>query len=228
MEKKDNSKYFPSKKDFERMIDLIDKKSNGAGVAKVLKDKDKAIGRWVAGVLLKGAAERWFPKLTFPDFYKRAIELGATEEELGNKLMEARDNYDKDVYKVKKSINYIDYILSKEGLHIEEEKQNARSRNRHELKSNLRWNIRTLLKIYDDNGHYVFLDYDNVVDDDDLSRWHDKSIYELFNVAADNVSLLRDCMSSHNISDDNRYRNNRFKMCTITAVLEDYFKEVSA
>jgi hypothetical protein len=62
-------------KDWDRMMDLILAGKDSGKVAGVIKDKDKAIARYVAGVKLD-------PKSRFRDLYDKAIELGATAAEI--------------------------------------------------------------------------------------------------------------------------------------------------
>lgn len=66
-------------KDWDRMLLLVLKDNDGASIAKKLKNKDKAIARYVAGVKLEGTPSNWEP---FTDFKEKALELGATEEEI--------------------------------------------------------------------------------------------------------------------------------------------------
>lgn len=72
-----------SDKDWDRMQTLINKKSDGAGVAKSIKDKTKAIDRYVAGLKLTNS-ELVFPRFSgsFADFGNKAIELGASYSEI--------------------------------------------------------------------------------------------------------------------------------------------------
>lgn len=70
-------------KDIDRMKALIDKNSDGAGVARTIKDKTKAIDRYVAGLKLTETELTKPPfKGTFASFGNRAIELGATYDEI--------------------------------------------------------------------------------------------------------------------------------------------------
>lgn len=70
-------------KDWQRMQALIDKNKDGASVAKSIKDKTKAIDRYVAGLRLTETELTKPPfKGTFSDFGNRAIELGATYDEI--------------------------------------------------------------------------------------------------------------------------------------------------
>jgi hypothetical protein len=70
-------------KDWDRMQTLINKKSDGASVAKSIKDKTKAIDRYVAGLKLTDTALTKPPfKGEFADFGNKAIELGATYEDI--------------------------------------------------------------------------------------------------------------------------------------------------
>ena len=77
-------------KDWDRMQTLINKKSDGASVAKSIKDKTKAIDRYVAGLKLTDTALTKPPfKGEFADFGNKAIELGATYEDIKKAYDEA-------------------------------------------------------------------------------------------------------------------------------------------
>jgi len=70
-------------KDWDRMLDLVLTDKEGAKVAKSIKDKNKAVARYVAGTKLYYGDKkplRGFGK--YDDFAEKAIELGATEEEI--------------------------------------------------------------------------------------------------------------------------------------------------
>jgi hypothetical protein len=83
-------------KDWKRMKDLIQKNIDGEGVASTLKSKSKAINRFVAGLLLSKKndikfdlkynnqidAENEHGNLPFKEFGNKAIQLGATIEEI--------------------------------------------------------------------------------------------------------------------------------------------------
>lgn len=72
-------------KDWDRMMDLVLAGKDGKGVASKINDKNKAIARYVAGVILefngygKEVKESWSDFTSFAD---KAIELGATKEEM--------------------------------------------------------------------------------------------------------------------------------------------------
>jgi len=74
-------------KDWSRMTDLVLTGKDGTGVAKVIKNKDKAIARFVAGVKLDGS-ELSYSELfkeyctSFSEFGNKALELGATLKEI--------------------------------------------------------------------------------------------------------------------------------------------------
>lgn len=77
-------------KDWTRMQDLIDKEKDGASVAKSIKDKTKAIDRYVAGLKLTDTELTKPPfKGKFADFGNKAVELGATYEEIKKAYDEA-------------------------------------------------------------------------------------------------------------------------------------------
>jgi nitrogen regulatory protein PII-like uncharacterized protein len=74
-------------KDWERMQDLIDQGKDGADVAKKITSKDKAIARFVAGLKLEGKEPQYSSassvgSVPFKAFGNRALELGATTEEI--------------------------------------------------------------------------------------------------------------------------------------------------
>lgn len=73
-----------SMKDWNRMLDLYLAGNEGAGVASTIKNKDKAIARYVAGIKLAGENVDPSPWSTrsFAKFKERALELGATIEEI--------------------------------------------------------------------------------------------------------------------------------------------------
>ena len=83
-------------KDLDRMLDLVVKGGDGETVAKLIKDKDKAIARFVAGLKLENSPLVYDPEnrhnpyggSSFSELGKRAIQLGATPEEI-------QDLYDK-------------------------------------------------------------------------------------------------------------------------------------
>jgi len=74
-------------KDWKRMSDLVLSGKDGVSVAKSLKDKTKAIARFVSGVKLENGKldynEKWKEYHgPFSEFGNRALELGATPEEI--------------------------------------------------------------------------------------------------------------------------------------------------
>lgn len=87
-----------SDKDWKRMSSLIQSNKDSASVAKTIKDKNKAIARFVAGILLtkgKGITfdlkyneiidkEKDYSNLPFKELGKTALDLGATIEEIQN------------------------------------------------------------------------------------------------------------------------------------------------
>ena len=81
------------KKDWDRMSKLLLANDDGDKVAASIKDKDKAIARYVAGLKLAGKpgftsrmSYRNTPEVTgsFSAFGNRALQLGATVEEIQN------------------------------------------------------------------------------------------------------------------------------------------------
>lgn len=78
------------KKDWERMLKLVLAKDDGEKVALSIKDKDKAMARYVAGVKLQGGEVRGSMNYRnvmeisgpFSAFGNRAIALGATMEDI--------------------------------------------------------------------------------------------------------------------------------------------------
>ena len=75
----DASQYMPQTKDWERMLDLVLAGKDGDSVAKSIKDKKKAVARYIAGSKLGNSN-------LFSSFYDKAIELGATADEINQAL----------------------------------------------------------------------------------------------------------------------------------------------
>jgi hypothetical protein len=76
-------------KDWSRMLNLVLTGNNGKGIANTIKDKKKAIGRFVAGLKLSNSEFRYEESWRsfrgmFTEFGNRALELGATVEEIKN------------------------------------------------------------------------------------------------------------------------------------------------
>lgn len=79
-------------KDWDRMLDLVAKgNTNGETVAKLIKDKNKAMARFVAGLKLNNSPLEYKDSTYSPYGYSSfarlgelAIELGATPEEIQN------------------------------------------------------------------------------------------------------------------------------------------------
>ena len=80
-------------KEWGRMTDLVLTGNDGVGTAKILKNKDKAIARFVAGLKLENDTlnynESWKEyRGAFSEFGNKAIELGATIEEIKDTFCE--------------------------------------------------------------------------------------------------------------------------------------------
>jgi len=75
-------------KDWERMSDLVLSGKDGGGTASIMKNKNKAIARFICGVKLYGSKIKFnttyndYTYTHFNEFAKKAIELGATPEEI--------------------------------------------------------------------------------------------------------------------------------------------------
>ena len=69
-------------KDWDRMMDLVLAGKDGAGTARAIKDKNKALARYVAGIKLEGRTKNIESWSEFGAFKEKAIELGATEQEI--------------------------------------------------------------------------------------------------------------------------------------------------
>ena len=75
-------------KDWDRMMKLALKDDDGARVAKSIKNKDKAIARYVAGLKLNNSPLNYEPNEykpyngMFRELGRKALELGATPEEI--------------------------------------------------------------------------------------------------------------------------------------------------
>jgi hypothetical protein len=77
-------------KDWDRMISLVLKGDDGERVSKSIKNKDKAIARFVAGLKLSNSDHKYdttgyeYSSSLFRDLGQKALELGATPEEIQN------------------------------------------------------------------------------------------------------------------------------------------------
>ena len=76
-------------KDWKRMLDLVVANETGDSVAKLIKDKDKAVARFVAGLKLSNSPleykDSWGEYIgEFSSFGNKALSLGATVEEIKN------------------------------------------------------------------------------------------------------------------------------------------------
>jgi hypothetical protein len=74
------------------MLDLVMSKKDGAPVAGLIKDKKKAINRFVAGLKLRGEEPNYNGRGyrgSFAEFGNRALELGATQDEIRQAFDEA-------------------------------------------------------------------------------------------------------------------------------------------
>lgn len=70
-------------KDWDRMMDLVLAGKDGKGIASKIKDKNKAIARYVAGAKIEFNGREFKPDWSdFESFADKAIELGATKEEI--------------------------------------------------------------------------------------------------------------------------------------------------
>lgn len=73
-------------KDWERMQDLIDRDQNGESVAKKIHSADKAVARFVAGVILENRRDDiisyGFHWSRFKAFGQVALDLGAKKEDI--------------------------------------------------------------------------------------------------------------------------------------------------
>jgi hypothetical protein len=82
-------------KDWGRMMDLVVTGKDGVGTAKIIKNKDKALARFIAGTKLSGqelssweyGSKEFYGE--FEDFGNKAMELGATHEEIQKAFDEA-------------------------------------------------------------------------------------------------------------------------------------------
>ena len=76
-------------KDWKRMLDLVVANETGDSVAKLIKDKDKAVARFVAGLKLSNSPLEYKDSWSeysgeFSSFGNKALSLGATVEEIKN------------------------------------------------------------------------------------------------------------------------------------------------
>ena len=70
-----------TKKDWDRMAELVLTDSEATGIARSIKCKKKAMSRYVAGLKLEREEPNSYSS-TFKAFRDRALDLGATEEEI--------------------------------------------------------------------------------------------------------------------------------------------------
>ena len=76
-----------SDKDWDRMLDLVLSGKDGSSVASSIKDKNKAIARFITGIKLSGENIKFSEVLkrysgSFSEFGDKALQLGATKEEI--------------------------------------------------------------------------------------------------------------------------------------------------
>lgn len=97
-----------SDKDWSRMVDLVVKDDDGEKVVKTLKDKNKAIARYVTGLKLIGKTpkydESWGYTGPFSDFADKAIELGGTHDEIldaFNSINDVPEKWSEKLHKLK-------------------------------------------------------------------------------------------------------------------------------
>jgi len=173
-------------KDFERMMSLLTDKNDekGKGVAAKIKDKNKAIYRYVAGAILDlqlvtGDFTYNRTKYSRPVdyFYERSIELGATEEDFKKAFNEASSIASKYIEKYKdlKSKNLSSWVtgafykfLLKLGYDFKEIKRgNAMtSKGRYAMStSGRKWTIGYEIEIISPNGTKASLKFDAITDE---------------------------------------------------------------
>lgn len=102
-----------TEKDWNRMYDLIVDGKQGSSVAKSIKDKNKAIARYVAGLKLLGISPSKNFKdgkyhNEFADFGNKALELGATTDDIENEWL-GTPTPEGWIYKIKEELKAISF-----------------------------------------------------------------------------------------------------------------------
>ena len=103
----------PTRKDYERMNDLVISRKDGATIARSIKDKEKAVNRWVAGnqIVGKESFDDAWQGAAFISFRRKAIELGATEDDFREAWDSSSPDFNKDIYdKARKESQYSGYL----------------------------------------------------------------------------------------------------------------------
>lgn len=174
-------------KDWMRMMDLILAGKDGANVARAIKDKEKAIARYVAGIKID-------PRGHFDAFYDKAIELGSTKEEIdlivadttipediNNKYISLKNKklnnsfvgaISKEVLKLGFDINYLPY----NGYALTFEGKEAMNRN------GRKWTIgyKTEIELEDRKISFIF---DAITDEGGSTTY-----YSIFSIDTENVN----------------------------------------
>ena len=98
--------YQVTDKDWSRMQDLWNRGQDGEGVAKKITSVEKAVARYVAGLKIEGTKEatkegynnsKTLPWSSFKAFGRRALELGATFEDLEDSFAAAQKPAGEDI-----------------------------------------------------------------------------------------------------------------------------------
>lgn len=168
-------------KDWKRMSDLKLTGKDYSSVVKSLKDKNKTINRFVAGLKLFGNSPK-FNKLIgkyigyFGEFGDKALELGATQEEIEKvfneteipdelKLLHPKSNFPEEIQKKKLNNTFVSFIsveIIKNGWDIEFLKHNGNAITpigREAMERNGRkWTIgyKTIITIEESKIHFNF------------------------------------------------------------------------
>ena len=172
-------------KDWDRMMDLVLAGKDGAGTAKAIKDKNKAIARYIAGSLLMYNGET--PKMDwneFEAFGRKALELGATEEELQSIISKTKiPTKTADKYKSLKNkkldnrfVGAISKAIIKMGFDIEFLPHNGNaitSEGRYAMERNGRkWTIGYKTEITTPSGEKVSFIFDAITDEGDGTTYY--------------------------------------------------------
>jgi len=172
-----------STKDWQRMLDLVTAGKDGEDVANKLKDKDKAIARFVSGLKLKAAELKYDDKWKeyrgpFDDFGKKALELGATVEEI-QKMFDAaiipiaiaeKLHGSKGKKLDNRFVGNLSKMIIKAGFDIEFEKTNGNAITNDGMdamqRNGRKWTIGYKTKV-SANGEIYDLDFDAITDEGD-------------------------------------------------------------
>ena len=176
-----------SDKDWNRMYDLIADRKDGESVARSIRQKDKAIARFVAGLKLKGEEpdydkdlERYYGH--FSAFGNKALELGATVDEI-KEVYDSVPAPESLIDQLSQTIDDTSYrvripdtfwkALRKANIPVKTAKNNRRAGPvaTYWMEGNGRkWNIPLVITFYPDSPYECSVDLDVITDEGDGSN----------------------------------------------------------